>query len=83
MCEFLLDSRMQKTTVPIPQLFLIHQYSVHPLKGVEMRCETVVSCNDRATCSGKAYCMEEDALGGGGGGATIGNLKINYGGLGG
>ena len=44
-----------------------------------LKCGSVVLNNDATTLSGKAYGMEEDALGGGGGGAISGSLKINYG----
>ena len=46
---------------------------LYPTKGVEM-CYVVQLSS--TTLSGKAYGMEEDALGGGGGGAISGSLKI-------
>lgn len=46
----------------------------YPTKGVEMWFSRPQQRT--TTLSGKAYGMEEDALGGGGGGAISGSLKI-------
>ena len=42
-----------------------------------LKCVEIIALdNNTGTLSGKAYGIEEDALGGGGGGAISGSLKI-------